>query len=109
MEVIPVVKLEWPDLTFGAIHLPTMPKIALYPEITHVAVKYYNGLVVSLPKPNSHSELAELAKLRMTGTYGFIDSLGVFLDRSEAYSLAKINGQLISDTDGPELFSEDLW
>jgi hypothetical protein len=40
---------------------------------------------------------------------GFVTSDGIFLDRYEAYLIAKENNQIISDTNGPLLYSEDIY
>lgn len=112
MEVVPIVKLNWPDLTFGAVHLPTMPKLPLYPFITHVAIKY-RGKLYSLPQPNRHHHVIGLiGGISAPDKQGFLDNTGRFLDRKQALKLAKLNGQLIRGTSGyqgNELFSEDLW
>ena len=96
-----------------------MTKELRYPQITHVAVNY-SGDIYALPAPNRHHNVIRMiAKENGVGISGpdikgFVDSLGYFLNRSEAYVLALQNGQLKRDSDpklyqGKELYSEDLW
>ncbi|MCZ7855074.1 hypothetical protein O9X81_00430 [Agrobacterium salinitolerans] len=40
---------------------------------------------------------------------GFITDKGRFVNRVEAFYLAHAAGQIISATNGPQLYSEDLW
>lgn len=89
------------------------------PMIVGVAVKT-DKTVYSLPNPNRHHNvLRMMTNLYITRNYGtevqgFVDDKGNFLNREDAYTLAKSNGQLkrISGPEfyqGNELYSEDLW
>jgi hypothetical protein len=82
--------------------------------IIKVAVKH-KGKVHSLPAPNRHKHVIHMLSLKPHEVeYGFIDSLGNFIDQKLAMILALGNGQIISkDTDqyyvGMALHSEQLW
>lgn len=50
----------------------------------------------------------KLAAIKSTES-GFLTDTGRFLDRTEAMTLARTNGQLKTQTDRTELNSDDLW
>ncbi len=91
--------------------------------ITGVAIKckdyYSNNYVLSLPRPNRHHDLYTYynGKWKISEDRyeeGFVDDKRHFLSRTEAFVLAKSNGQLNRREgsqyyQGDELFSEDLW
>lgn len=97
----------------------TIPKSKYLPKITHVAVNYA-GTVYSLPAPNRHHHVIRMIAaengvgIQGPDVQGFLDNNSTFLNRREAYTLAKANGQIIRNSDpklyqGDELYSEDLW
>jgi hypothetical protein len=84
-------------------------------KIERVAV-VFQGVVYSLPEPHRHIDVrtAIRKRIEMYGPHqeGFIDSLGNFLSREEAFKLAQANGQLRLTrryVDGDVLYSEDIW
>jgi len=84
-------------------------------QITHVAV-IYNGVTYSLPRPNRHHNVIRMIKGGCYGptNQGFLTDAGLYINRRDAFVLAKANGQLnrLSGDQyyqGDELFSEDLW
>ena len=84
--------------------------------ITHVAIRSQHGNVVALPEPFRHSDVIlrmNSQGIRTIGmTQGFLNKQGWFLDRNEAYQVAKDCGQYNpkpgSAVEGV-LYSEDLW
>ena len=87
--------------------------------IDQVAIRF-EGTTFYLPKPNRHHNVIRMITLEygieLYGPHeeGFIDCLGNFLNRREAYALACENGQLKRRAgpefyQGDELYSEDLW
>lgn len=87
--------------------------------IDYVSIRF-DGVVYILPKPNRHHNVIRMINLnygvRLYGPHeeGFVDCLGNFLNRREAYKLASENGQLVGRSgsefyQGNELYSEDLW
>lgn len=92
-------------------------------RITGVAVCLKSSgyeLVLSLPKPNRHSDVVsagnflasgKLGSLSSNEKQGFITSEGRFVDRREAYRVAVIAGQIIKGPAMPHigLSSEDVW
>lgn len=83
-------------------------------KITHVAI-IFNGVTYSLPRPNRHHHVIHMIG-GISGPHreGFLDDLGNYLSRRDAYSLACNNGQINRRQgenfyQGHELYSEDLW
>lgn len=87
--------------------------------ITHVAIMR-GGKVYSLPKPNRHHHILHSGMMddkvnEEADVQGFLDDNGKFLNRAEAYVVAKSIGQLDRSNhppnhyDGELLFSEDVW
>lgn len=94
--------------------------------IETAAIQFPHGGVITYPRPHRHpdimlSEAYEFARkieIDTTGNMeglieGFLTSQGRFVDRSEAYDLAKAAGQIIyrddvTPTPGA-LYTEDLW
>lgn len=83
--------------------------------IERVAVRF-RGVTFSRSKPDRHIDVKnEMRKyLDFYGPHeeGFIDNLGNYLTREEAFELAKANGQLKMTRVYPEncaLYSEDIW
>lgn len=79
----------------------------------------YDGLILSLPAPARHYSIVQHEEcpdsirhdLRLQG---FLTSTGRFVDREEAFLIAKEANQIIARADGniydgPELYSEDVW
>jgi len=82
-----------------------------------VAAAINFGAVISLPPPARHPTIIQTMDLEMgipgpnatPQTQGFITSTGRFVNRVEAFYVAWAAKQIISDTKGPQLYSEDLW
>ena len=74
--------------------------------MTIVAAAIRQGeLVYTLPKPARHTDIIKtaitaIASLAQVHEFGFLTSLGTFVDRHEAGRIAGLNRKL---------FSEDLW
>ena len=69
-------------------------------------------LVWTVARPGRHCDLMLVgdpkAEERMES--GFVTSTGRFVDRHEAFRIAKAAGQLLERAHGgPQLFSEDVW
>lgn len=98
--------------------------------ITRVAIKDDYGRIWSLPKPNRHGDVLKLVRQDTAISHdwkqlecGFLNHLGEFKDRQEAWFDAHENGQILppynpinpqqrcgTPSDIPaELFSEDIW
>ena len=77
----------------------------------------YVGAIITLPRPARHPQIIQTMDTLMgidgilayPDRQGFITTTGRFVNRVEARQIAWRAGQIISDTKGPELFSEDLW
>lgn len=80
-------------------------------HIVRAAIQWQGG-VWSVPRPGRHGDVfSTMGKLNQQfTTQGFLTSTGRFVNRFEAYDIARSVGQIIRKT-GPsdELFSEDLW
>lgn len=84
-------------------------------KIAAAAIQF--GATISLPPPARHHTIIQAMDLEMgidgtlaaPSTQGFITDTGRFVNRVEAYYIAFKAEQIISDTKGPRLFSEDLW
>lgn len=84
-----------------------------------VAAAIYHGGIISLPKPARHHTImqAMLNEMFIEGMIapqqqGFITSTGRYVNRTEAWHIARAAGQITRKTssgDAPKLFSEDLW
>ena len=82
-----------------------------------IAAAVQLGATISLPPPARHHTIIQTmdAEMGIDGTLaapqtqGFITSTGRFVNRVEAYYIAHKAGQIISETKGPQLYSEDLW
>jgi hypothetical protein len=87
-------------------------------RITHVALRI-GGTVYALPAPNRHHHVIRwlvdekgFATVEAHGDdQGFVDSLGNYLTRAQAYRVAQAAGQLRPDRPNwnDELYSENLW
>lgn len=82
--------------------------------ITGVALLSRDGRMWSLPAPNRHGNLFALAALQGVDPepceQGFVTSRGAFLNRVNALSLVKGNGQKMRNPDAhTQLYSEDVW
>jgi len=86
-------------------------------KILGVAVKF-NKIMVCLPAHNRHSSCFEYATKVLGIDYcgcaadnqGFYTNDGLFLDRKQAFDLAKKENQIINpDNVSGILFSENLW
>lgn len=84
---------------------------------TIVAAAVQFGATISLPPPARHHTIIQTMDKEMgidgyhatPQAQGFLTSSGRFVNRVEGFYLAHAAGQIISDTQGPQLFSEDLW
>lgn len=82
-----------------------------------IAAAIQHGGTISLPPPARHHTIIQTmdAEMGLDGllatpqSQGFITDKGRFVNRVEAYYLAYRAGPIISDTQGPQLFSEDVW
>jgi hypothetical protein len=103
------LKVEKPSSTLYAAHEAEKERI--------IAAAIFFGGIVSLPPPARHHTIIQTMDrgMHLDGAavlpqmQGFITSTGRYVNRVEAYYLAYSAGQLISETKGPELYSEDLW
>lgn len=83
--------------------------------IVAVAVRYRDGLVISLPRPNRHCHILntifelELGIPKIGREQGFLTSEGNFVDRVTAGKIALQCGQIKEMALKDELISEDLW
>ena len=80
-----------------------------------------DGTIHTLPRPARHGDVMAMhgaVNRRWAladGEQGFTTSEGRFVERDEAYRIAKAAGQIIArqdghiNTNGGDLFSEDLW
>jgi len=81
------------------------------------AAAVYFGAIVSLPPPARHHTIIQTMDQTMglNGSamipqcQGFVTSTGRYVNRVEAYGIAWRAKQIISDSKGPSLYSEDLW
>jgi hypothetical protein len=91
------------------------------PKIVAAAIKDKDGKVYSVPQPGRHCDVfltMPRDQRLLEAVQGFIDETGAFLDRHQAYKVAKENFQIlpaeyyeannIAPTPGT-LYSEDLW
>ncbi len=85
-------------------------------RIVSAAVKISDQGIFTMPMPARHHHLMmEMLRagipnsVRHAGTQGFFTSLGRFVDREMAMTIARRAGQIISNTTNKRLFSEDLW
>ena len=90
-------------------------------KIIAVAVRLEDGSMFVKERPFRHHNVFHMmyddfdvsSDMLENSEQGFLDNRGMFLNRKEAYILAKTNGQLLQrkagQYDGNELFSEDLW
>lgn len=77
----------------------------------------YAGAIISLPPPARHHTILQtmgiildIDALEHGHNQGFITSTGRYVNRVEAWSIARNAGQIIKNTSGqPELYSEDMW
>ena len=82
-----------------------------------VAAAVHHGATVSLPPPARHHTILQSMDMIMgidttkvqPSEQGFITDEGRFVNRVEAFYIAWKADQLMKPTNGPELFSEDLW
>lgn len=83
-------------------------------KVARAAIKL-DGIVFSVPPPKRHHDVIRLivdmgGETPVSGEQGFVLSDGSFVDRYEAYKVAKRANQLISRSgSGPKLYSEDVW
>lgn len=79
-----------------------------------VSAAVFKGVIVSLPAPaRHHTILQSLDFLNVNAlefhNQGFLTDTGRYVNRVEAFGIAWKAGQIISDSKGPDLYSEDLW
>jgi hypothetical protein len=85
------------------------------PYISSAAIQSPNGRTVSLPRPARHHDVIKWMNdndvPHKMGNQGFIDNLGRFVDREEAYKIAQKADQILdlNDVRPPDLYSEYLW
>ena len=102
------------------------PQVKILPVIVAVAIRYQipkleptsvdlTPITISAVRPARHHHILDTtsrlsAAITFDGEQGFLTNEGQFLNREDAFALAKSNGQLLPGTlGGRELFSEDLW
>jgi hypothetical protein len=82
-------------------------------RIIGVALRTEDGKIYSLPAPARHSDLFQLEPIGVLASaeQGFLLEDGNFVDRDDAFELARDTGQMICPTDRVygTLYSEDLW
>lgn len=86
-------------------------------EITHVAIRLRNGLLLLMPKPSRHHHIISAWHTTTSqsfpedGEQGFFDNQGRFLNRKQALHVALTAGQVKKPEEirAGRLFSEDLW
>ncbi len=84
-------------------------------RIAAAAIQF--GATISLPPPARHHTIIGTMDAQMSidgavatpQAQGFITDKGRFVNRVEAFYLAHAAGQITSATNGPQLYSEDLW
>lgn len=82
-----------------------------------VSAAVHFGGIISLPRPARHGDIIASmdaimgidGPLAAPDRQGFITDAGRFVNRVEAYGIAWRSGQIINESKGPQLFSEDLW
>lgn len=82
-----------------------------------VSAAIYLGAIISLPRPARHGCIIASMDtimgidgiLAYPDRQGFITDTGRFVNRVEAFGIAWRAGQIVSGSNGPGLFSEDLW
>jgi len=82
-----------------------------------VAAAVYHGATISLPPPARHHTILQSMDIEMgiqaaavpPQAQGFITSTGRFVNRVEAFYIAFNAEQITSGSEGPQLYSEDLW
>jgi len=82
-----------------------------------VSAAIYCGAIISLPRPARHGTIIATMDTTMgidgllayPDRQGFITDTGRFVNRVEAFGIAWRAGQIINESKGPQLFSEDLW
>lgn len=82
-----------------------------------VSAAIYLGGIISLPRPARHGDIIATmdtimdieGHLATPDRQGFLTDAGRYVNRVEGYGIAWKAGQIISDTHGPQLYSEDLW
>lgn len=84
-------------------------------KITTAAIRL-GKLIVTLPRPYRHPDICmELESLNVAyaliyaGAQGFLTSEGEFVNRRQAFEIAKAAGQLIGHQETNELYSEDIF
>lgn len=86
-------------------------------KIIASAIKFYmeNDSYPTIMTAKRHCDIYEkmynlgIKYDKKTQVQGFITDTNLFLDRYNAFQFAKENGQIVSEDDYCELFSEDLW
>lgn len=82
--------------------------------IKQVALKFEDGTVISKPKPASDMDIYDFIFDNFVKydcreyRKGFLTSTGHFVDRKEAYKIAKQYNQLKKESEEGILYSEDL-
>ena len=76
----------------------------------------YKGIIYSAPKPKRHPNIirimvedCKLVPPFVGMTQGFLTSRGEFVNRKEAFKIAKEANQLLREYPGATLFSEEVW
>jgi hypothetical protein len=94
-------------------------------SIIQAAIRHPDGTIYSVSQPGRHYNVVALMSTINKGGYdnyadqGFITSHGRYVDRREAYMLARIQNQMARRSErllmdkhaynGTELYSEDIW
>ena len=84
-------------------------------KISNAAIMY-KGIIYSAPIPNRHHDIIKtmivVSKIPhpfVGMVQGFLTSEGNFVNRKEAYKIAKEAKQLLREHPGGSLFSEEVW
>lgn len=81
-------------------------------KIICAAIMDADGLIYAKPRPARHHDCFFRGCEAQKVTCGFLTSAGQFVDRREAYKIAKAAGQILPTAlkhHAPLLFSEDVW
>ena len=83
--------------------------------IDRAAIRLINGNIKSLPRPYRHPDILLSINFEdaVGKVEGFLTDAGEFVNRKEAYKIAKAAGQILPQEDYEgrpnELYTEDMW
>lgn len=80
-------------------------------KITNCAVRISNGCIVTMGRPARHHHILNTHGDLAGEEQGFLTNEGYFVDREEAFTIARDAGQIVRRCGGDDdsLFSENLW